>query len=1425
MKTRLQIILAPFFLLTLLLTLLTTLLIPTTPAVATPTKSIPPELAPWVEWVRERNPKGDCPRVKGARECMWPGVASLKVGQFGATFTIKATVFHEDSLPLPSRSQIPAFDVLVSVSGKPIKEYSLYREGDVDYVKVPAGEVLVSGKLKWGEMPRELPMPPIYGLTDVQFDPSLVGYQAIREASGVRLEPLSGEIKDVPDSLDWGIYRRIEDGSPINVQTVIQLRVSGRARSHEFGVVLPDGAVPVSFVSPLPSHIDESGKLSVQLTPGSYTLKIDSQIGQPVAAIKLPNRQGKIWPSREIISWYPQPNFRTVDISGGTPIFTELRDMPNEWKNGSIFSVDPLGELKLKEIRRGEQAQGRNQLSIQREFWVPQNGGELTVRDTLTGRVTQDRRLNALASLDIGRISIRGQPWLITADPESKREGAEIREESINLEAISLLSSSGSIPLTGWLTPLETVSITLHTPPSWGFLYASGIKAGVNTGSWVDSWTLLSFFCVVLIAIATRALLGNIAALITLGTYVLGHQEFLFPSTLFLYVLGFLLWFKLVGTTNNIWGRISKFCISSTAIIWMLHSLTYAKLQFTQALFPQLQSGTRHRTMLQSFLSGLDSSFLSWPTILGIVILAMIAIEITSSAKTPIGKIFRFIVSGAFIFTLVVITVIWHTATNSRFFNDEALVSMAGRANSLAPQRKMSSSYEYGESYEAQAKDAAKEQNVTDLFGGKTPQAGAAVPTWTWRSFRFAIPGPINPESMFSVVLIPPNISRLLCLVRLFLIGFLIYIVGKSTSKYLELKWNGSEGEPNGTAFKSVVSILLALVLTVPSIAKADFPDSGILSELQKRLEEGQCSRAECSQIDEIVFTPKGDVLQMQMKVVSDGVSAVALPGPYVVLPPKKIEVQGRETNALRVNASGYIEAVVPDGVSQINVTYEAKQTNLFTVQFVSQPRLVRLDSADWIAEGITPSGESKSSIRLLRKGEGNAIETETTKNAKVTLPSWILVNRNIVVGERIEVDTTVTRIGQSETDETVELPPLAGEQLTTASARTSDEKILVHFKEGQKTAYFQSQAQLQKSSLKLVAATQPRLSETWSVSCQAFLSCDVSGATPLRSTVGGQKIWEWVPFPNESATITRKALVGKSGAPVTVDGVRHELRSATSSFEGSLNLNVRATAQSELSVGLPTGITVDSFSLDNVSGIGTKTSDSVAWLLSPGVHNISIVYSKIRNEQLFDTPPLFTVSSKSYNVKTTWKPDHNRWLIWTGGGLWGPSVVFWSKMAIIVITCGALSSFGLLPLSILGGCILGAGLSTLPVVFLSIPLLWLILLKLHSTNKFELTRMPRALHVLSAFILTGLSMLTFYSIVETGLVNTPPMLIAGNGSSIYNLIWFHDVVSSALPQPYILSLPMWVWRGISLLWSTWLVMRIVALFPAIIGIFRDKRG
>jgi hypothetical protein len=74
----------------------------------------------------------------------------------------------------------------------------------------------------------------------------------------------------------------------------------------------------------------------------------------------------------------------------------------------------------------------------------------------------------------------------------------------------------------------------------------------------------------------------------------------------------------------------------------------------------------------------------------------------------------------------------------------------------------------------------------------------------------------------------------------------------------------------------------------------------------------------------------------------------------------------------------------------------------------------------------------------------------------------------------------------------------------------------------------------------------------------------------------------------------------------------------------------------------------------------------------------------------------------------------------------------------------------------------------------------------------------------------TAAALSGLYMAVENGLMGIPDMQIAGNQSTSRVLNWTQDRIDGLMPDPWVISLPEWVFHGLMLLWSLWLAFSLL---------------
>lgn len=1376
----------------------------------------PSNLDPWKDWVRNRHPEWNCAVVDGVRECSWPGSCKLNLSEKAGKFSVEGELLSKGFLPLPGSSEFPPAKIVVSslTTNSVVVPHSIEIVDGKYFVKLPAGSYKIEGELSWSAIPPEIPIPDEIGSVRLETDSD----QNINRGNNIIWFEKVDENKDL-DRVSVVVSRNIRDDSPLYIETLITLGISGNARSINLGQVIPAHSILIGITSALPHQITKEGVLTIQGLSGSHQIKVYSIIPQPVSEVTLTSLSQTYWPAEETWVWSPNNNLRTVEIDGGLSLSADSDLIPQEWKGqGAPYQIDITKGISIKQMTRGDTQVKTNNVQLARELWLDLDGEGYTIKDTFTGELKNGVRLNAKPELKLGRADIDSRPTLLSVDPVTNAHGIEIRTDNINVSAVSRIEGQEEFAAVGWELPVSNLSLNLYLPPSWKLFHSVGFQGEAN--SWLGSWTLLEVFLSVLLVIGTLKVMGTLISLLVASSLILNHNEYLEPRMLLFHILVAGVLAKLVDNKESGFYKFSHTYLVSTVVLWCAEALTLMKLQITQILYPQLESGTRYRTFLQEIFYWIELSPYSWLLLVLVVFLFFQQLKRFQQAQGFIKKFVSLII-------LVCILIFAFALRGMFTVTTFSAGRMAGGVVSPVPQSayKAKSPYQRYDSFNALRKEGAdsgtyemlqeqknEPQNDVKL---KSVQTGPALPLWRWKGFGFNFMGPVSPDQKLKVYLISPFVNRILAVLRLLIISLLMILLIKKSvpQKIIDkiLTYKTMKKAATTGAF------LIITLFTSSYNAYAEFPSSELLNELENRLKEKECQRPSCSNIEKLFINIHDNKIFLTADVISEGLSAVYLPGPLSEFVLSDVAINGKSTNGYRSSSDGYLAVKVPDGRSKISVFAVIDHKDV-TLQFKQSPVHTSFSADGWLAEGISPSGTVAATVRIVPIDKENIFQEN---EQKTDLGIWFNLDRKIELGEKNKIHTTITKLGDNNKTFNINLKLLPEEQVIEGPiADRKGNDAVVRFPENSRSITLESTLP-EVSKISLHEEKTEFLSQTWQVFCSLALNCTYTGATPSDSPSGNNKSWFWQPFPGDSVEINMKPLAAVKGESLTVDSLTHLVTWGMSRKQGEIQFTLRNTDQSSFSVDLPKDVHISSSTLDGRSG-GVITSDGKStFLLQPGEHSGVVSYEQNWNPDRVEYVTAVKLSEPVHNLNIHVKPSPDRWILWVGGLSWGPAVLIWAKLILIAILLVALSHFSFIDLGILNSAVLAVGLVSLPSLYMGIPVIWFMVMK-------YLTLDQRDVNILSAhkwkvifIILTILSFLQFYSIVESGLVIQPPMLIVGNQSSNYLLKWYIDHSTADVAQPWIVSLPISYWRFIMLLWSTWLAVNLIKWTKESVQVFR----
>ncbi|MCA9713438.1 MAG: hypothetical protein KC468_01950, partial [Myxococcales bacterium] len=813
---------------TLLMVLLAWCVLGSSWAAAAPLESrdVPTSLREWIPWVQHDKPETACPYVHNAadaRRCVWPSRLELELGDDGGRFTQTWRVYVEGWVPLPGDAKRWPQDV--TVDGAPAVVES---RGDRPGVELAPGTHTLAGGFRWDSTPERLEVPPETGLLTLTLAGKPVPYPQ-RDASGALWLNRRADEGTEEDFLDIVVNRKIDDAIPFVITTRIELNASGKNREELLAKSALKGFTPMSVTSDLPARIEPDGRLRVQVRPGRWIISIDARHDGPVSALELPQAVGGPWAPEEIWAYQAYPSLHEVDVSGGAAIDPQQTLLPDEWKRFPAYRLAPGEALQLVERRRGEVDRGPDRLTLRREWWLDFAGKSLTVRDYISGQVHNAWRLDMRPPGKLGRVTVAGKDLPITyRDNDAYTTGVELRQRNLDLSAdIRVPGDDGrgivQISAVDWDHDFHEVDGTLHLPPGWRLLHATGVDEVDET--WIQGWSLLDIFLALVISIAIGRLFGVGWALLSLITLGLCFPEWMAPQTIFIFVLiGEALHRVLPEGTLRRLVSVYRWLV---LIILAIMTTAFCVQQINGGLFPALEK------RYDDFGPGLfrfaapgggdkAAQMVAAPT-------AAPEIAYREEAPPPppepepMPDEEAFAEGGEF------------GVEDIAFARDQEDAPFDGQ---LAGKKLDEKEKSIVSSSSISKRRALQRQQLREYDANTVVQTGPGVPSWRWKSVRLDWSGPVGRGQEITLYLLAPQINMILAFVRvIFMVALVLAIFGVFGRRRRRA---AAAPATAGAAATALLCLTTAGALLAPLEARADqgYPSDALLQQLAERLAE-----------------------------------------------------------------------------------------------------------------------------------------------------------------------------------------------------------------------------------------------------------------------------------------------------------------------------------------------------------------------------------------------------------------------------------------------------------------------------------------------------------------------------------------------------------------------------------------------------------
>jgi hypothetical protein len=1359
-------------------------------------KQIPEILGPWKEWVLWDQAALQSPspfNSAGTRIAVWPSALEFVAGPTGASWRLQVRAFDRSWLPLPGESRIWPEDVRVNETVVPVIE----REG-VPAVELEPGLHQITGSLKWLELPEKILIPRAIGILNLQVNDQEIPFPA-READGALWLKRTQSTEVEKDQLTMQIHRVIEDGLPIWLRTELEVSVSGKSREEELGFVLPSGWQLSSVGSPIPIALDESGKAKVQVHAGTWRIRIDAFRNEDLTQLAYAPETPPTSP-RELVALRSRPLLRAVELQGAVPVDVNMTTFPKDWRDLTVFEWDTANPLQWVIKSSGAGEQRPRQLSFVREIWLDDDGAAMTWQDNIWGSSRQITRLDVSADNELAAVRVNGERQLVTLNPATGAQGVELRSMSPKIDAIGRAKLASEFPASGWQTDADFLRLTFNLPPGWRILALFG--ADKVEGDWLTAWSLLDLFLLLVFSLAIFRLWGFRAGLIAFLGFGLAYHEWGAPRYTWLFLL---VPVALLTVVRH--GRLAKILTAwkwTATVLLLLFLLPFVAREIQSALYPQLEPG--------------GVSYRRYSAVDGFLPTSRYAAELAPSSQMAAGEDHdgQFQTIGGYPAEIA-------QTEDFNFRGGRDKLDKAGGGGGVIGGAEFDREGQANDPLFQSDGQRLQNQERTEPTGSKAIfqkgmnlkfdpgtriQTGVAKPDWTGNIVNCFWSGPVKQDQSIRAIFLPANWHRLLIVVRLILLGLLFALLlqpGKATTS------RTTAGDSPGTVpvLTSILFFLIAISATQPVSAQV-IPREDILNQLRDRLLRPSEAFPHAANFPNLNLTIREGQLSIKGQVHAAADCAVPVPGIFPSWSPLAVRVGDSNGIICRRN-DGYLWVFVPKGIHDLQVDGLVGESSEWVWSFALPPRKLEIDAADWNVAGLRKDGSPENQLFFTRKVRAGDAASYDQKNFRAV----VQVDRAIELGLEWKVRTTVRRLSATGRAIALQVPAIAGERVVTGSVEVLEGLVTVNLAADENEFAWESVLAVQPE-LTLLSQQHPQSVERWSTELSPVWNVTFADLQPVFESDSGDLVPVWYPWPGQQVRMSIKRPDAAPGKTLTVQRAWHHLALGARQQNSELGLDLESSLGGEFAIELPASAVVREVKLQGASLPVRKEGDRYLIGLQPGPQKVELKWSIDEKLEMRAGFPPVKIPADAANITSSLSVPESRWILWTSGPERGPAVRFW---AVLAFACCLAIGLGLIPgspLKMREWLLLAIGLTQLHFIGGLFIVCWLFLLRHRGRRR------PEDLHwfyfnlfQLFLILLTAVAMILFVVVVSRGLLGSPEMFIAGQGSWYNQLNWFAPAAGADLPQPGVITVSIWFYRLLMLFWALWLANSLIRWLKA----------
>lgn len=673
-----------------------------------------------------------------------------------------------------------------------------------------------------------------------------------------------------------------------------------------------------------------------------------------------------------------------------------------------------------------------------------------------------------------------------------------------------------------------------------------------------------------------------------------------------------------------------------------------------------------------------------------------------------------------------------------------------------------------------------------------TIQTGPGLPSWHWREVRLDWSGPVTAQQPLELVLLSPRVNLVLAFVRVASLFALLALLLRAAL--------AGAGWRRGAA--------LAALLLASGTTQAALPDDALLETLRERLLRAPTCAPACVTLPRLSARLADERLQLRLELHVATALAVPLPGRAEQWLPAQVLVDGAPGTALTRSADGALLLALTAGVHEVVLDGRAPQRTSFQLALPVPAQQAHVEAEGWAVDGLGAEGaRAEQLIFTRRQVEGVAASGEEQAPA---LPPFFTLERRLELGLDWRVHYRLERVTPPGVGATLAIPLLDGEAITTDGLRVEGGYARIDLGAAEQVREWQSVLD-RRPQIELRAPDTLAWIETWRLDLSPIWHATLGGIPVVHhQRDDGQWLPTWRPWPGEAVSIAVSRPAGVPGRTLTIE--RSELRFAPGqrATDASLDLTVRSSQGGRHAIELPVDAVLQAVSIDGGTQPIRQDGRMVVLPVVPGEQQVNLQWRSESSLGARYRTPALSLGADSVNARLSLALPADRWVLFTGGPQLGPAVLFWGTLIVVALAAIALGRAKLAPVPTWQWLLLGVGLTQSSVLGAVTVVGWLLALGLRARLPADVPRWQFNFVQLALAALTLVALGILFDAITNGLLGTPTMQIAGNGSTATDLQWFVDRATTTYPQAWVWSVSIWWYRALMLAWALWLAFSLL---------------